>query len=287
MLLHCTAALSRLPLKVHYAIADYVLYPLLYHLVRYRRKLVRKNLRNSFPEKTEAERRRIERDFYHQFTYSVVETVYGYRRTNAELLRDHIHFDNLEMIDRCAREYGGCVVMLSHLGNWEWMATFQEWLSPGVTEMNVYRQLKSESMDKLMLAIRAKREGVCVEKRRILREMVRFRAEKHPLVLGLISDQKPRPEVTRTWLDFLHQDTGFLDGGEMLSKKFGYPVFCLTVTRPERGQYRARFNLISETPKDTPEGEITTVYARTLEENIRQQPEIWLWTHNRWKWSRR
>jgi KDO2-lipid IV(A) lauroyltransferase len=116
--------------------------------------------------------------------------------------------------------------------------------------------------------------------------MVRYRAEKKPLVLGLISDQKPRPEVTRTWLDFLHQDTGFLDGGEVLAKKFGYPVFCLTVTRPSRGQYKARFNLISMKPKETEEGEITTMYARALEDNIRLQPELWLWTHNRWKWKR-
>ena len=286
MLRTLVSILSHMPLGLHYWIADWVIYPLITHIIRYRRRLVERNIRNSFPDKSEPERKRIVRDFYHQLTYTIVETIYGFRKTNAGLVSKHVHFENKEIIGQCAREYGGCVVMLSHVGNWEWMASFQEWLQPDVTLLFVYRQLKSEAMDRLMLAIRGKREGDSVEKKRVLREMVRYRAEKKPLVLGLISDQKPRPEVTRTWLDFLHQDTGFLDGGEVLAKKFGYPVFCLTVTRPSRGQYKARFNLISMKPKETEEGEITTIYARALEDNIRLQPELWLWTHNRWKWKR-
>lgn len=286
MLKALVAILSRLPLGLHYWVADYILYPLITYVVRYRRRMVQRNIGNAFPEKTPAERNRILRDFYHQFTYTIVETIYGFSKTNAELVNRHVHFEDKEIIGRCAREYGGCVVMLSHVGNWEWMASFQEWLQPDVTLLFVYRQLKSESMDRLMLSIRSKREGDSVEKKRVLREMVRYRAEKKPLVLGLISDQKPRPEVTRTWLDFLHQETGFLDGGEVLAKKFGYPVFSLTVTRPARGQYKARFNLISMNPKETDEGEITTMYARALEQNIQEQPHLWLWTHNRWKWKK-
>lgn len=177
--------------------------------------------------------------------------------------------------------------MLAHFGNWEWMASVQQWVSPGVTEMNVYRRLKNKGMDRLMLAIRSKRGGVCVEKQRILREMVRYRAEKKPVTVGLLSDQKPRPEVTRTWLDFLHQETGFLDGGEVLGKKFGYPVFYLHIARMKRGYYKATMRTLAADPKNTEEGEITTAYAKALEANILEQPEIWLWTHNRWKWGRK
>jgi len=176
--------------------------------------------------------------------------------------------------------------MLAHFGNWEWMASIQQWISPGVTEMNIYRQLKNKAMNRLMLAIRAKRGGVCVEKQRILREMVRYRAEQKPVTVGLLSDQKPRPEVTRTWLTFLHQETGFLDGGEVLGKKFGYPVFYLYITRTQRGYYQADMKILAADPKHTQEGEITTAYAHCLEQNINEQPHLWLWTHNRWKWKR-
>ena len=135
-------------------------------------------------------------------------------------------------------------------------------------------------------AIAAKRGGACVEKQRILREMVRYRAEKQPVTIGLLSDQKPRPEVTRTWVTFLHQETGFLDGGEVLGKKFGYPVFYLYVTRTQRGYYHVEMKTVSANPKETAEGEITTAYARVLEQNINEQPFLWLWTHDRWKWQR-
>ena len=176
--------------------------------------------------------------------------------------------------------------MLGPMGNWEWLASIQQWVSPGVKELNVYRKLKSEAMDKTMLMLRAKRGGACVEKQRILREMVRYRAEKQPVTIGLLSDQKPRLEVTRTWVTFLHQETGFLDGGEVLGKKFGYPVFYLYVTRTQRGYYHVDMKTVSANPKETAEGEITTAYAQVLEQNINEQPFLWLWTHDRWKWTR-
>lgn len=285
MLKSLVSIVSRLPLSVLYGIADCVIYPLMYHVVRYRRNMVDKNLKQSFPEKTAKERRQIAREFYHQFCDTMVETVYGYRCTDEEM-RQRVVFEGMDEVNKLVEKAGGGLFMLAHFGNWEWMASIQQWESPGVTELNVYRKLKSESMDQLMLAIRAKRGGECVEKQRILREMVRYRSEKKPITVGLLSDQKPRPEVTRTWVDFLHQETGFLDGGEVLGKKFSYPVFYLYITRTKRGYYHVQMRTIAAEPKQTAEGEITSAYARVLEENIHEQPALWLWTHNRWKWGR-
>ncbi|MBO7457067.1 MAG: lysophospholipid acyltransferase family protein [Paludibacteraceae bacterium] len=285
MLSYCASVLSRLPLKVHYFFADYLLYPLIYHIARYRREMVAKNLLNAFPEKDEAERKQIARDFYRQLCYTFVESIYGYRMSNEEM-RQRVVFEGMETVNQLIDQAGGGIFMLAHMGNWEWMASIQRWLTPGVKELNVYRRLKNKSMDQLMLDIRAKRGGECVEKQRILREMIRYRAEKQPITVGLLSDQKPRPEVTRTWTTFLHQETGFLDGGEVLGKKFGYPVFYLYITRNERGSYRVQMKTLAAAPKETAESEITTNYARILEQNIHEQPALWLWTHNRWKWKR-
>lgn len=285
MLKGLVSILSRLPLRVHHAFADWLIYPLMMYVVRYRRRLVAKNLRLSFPDKTEAERKQIARDFYHQFCYTIVETVYGYRMTDEEM-KERVVFEGMDEVNQLVDAAGGGLFMLAHFGNWEWMASVQQWVSPGVTELNVYRRLKSEAMDKLMLDIRSKRGGACVEKQRILRELVRYRAEKKPVTVGLLSDQKPRPEVTRTWTTFLHQETGFLDGAEVLGKKFGYPVFYLFITREERGRYHVQMQTIAADPKNTAEGEITEIYARLLEQNIQEQPHLWLWTHNRWKWKK-
>lgn len=274
-----------LMLRILHRLADWLLYPLIYHVVRYRRRLVRKNLRNSFPEKPEKEIRQIERRFYHQFCDTIVETIYGYWMDEAEMRR-HMVFHNAEEVNRLIDATGGAIGMLAHCGNWEWLASFQQWVTPGVTELNVYRRLKNKTFDRLMLAIRAKRGGVCVEKQRILREMLRYRSENKPVAIGMLSDQKPRPEVTRTWTTFLNQETGFLDGGEVLAKKFGYPVVYLYVTRPRRGYYEVDMRILAADPKQTGDGDITRAYANILEENIKEQPELWLWTHNRWKWKR-
>lgn len=274
-----------MPLSVHYRIADYILYPVIYYVARYRRGITEKNLRLSFPEKSDSERQQIARDFYRQFCYTIVESIYGYR-IDEEEMRRRVVFEGMEEVNRLVAAAGGGIFMLAHIGNWEWMASVQQWLSPGVTEMNVYRRLKNRAIDRLMLAIRAKRGGGCVEKQRILREMVRYRAEKKPVTVGMLCDQKPRPEVTRTWTMFLNQETGFLDGGEVLGRKFGYPVFYAYITREQRGIYRTQMKLLAARPEETQEGEITTAYARLLEQNIREQPALWLWTHNRWKWGK-
>ena len=282
MLLPLTAALSRLPLNTHYALADGILFPLLYHVVRYRRKMVRKNLASAFPELSEAERKQIGKAFYHQLCDTIVENIYGYRCPDEEM-KQRVVFEGMEEANRLIEAAGGGIFMLAHMGNWEWMASVQQWVSPGVKELNVYRKQKNARMDQLMLALRAKRGGVCVDKQRILREMIRYRAEKQTVTIGLISDQKPRPAVTRTWVQFLHQETGFLDGGEVLGKKFGYPVFYAYITRPKRGYYHVVMQPISARPEQTEDGEITTAFAQALEQNILEQPALWLWSHNRWK----
>ena len=274
-----------MPLRVHYALADGLLYPLMYYVARYRRGVVKKNLLLAFPDKTESERRTIAKGFYRQFCHTMVESIYGYRCSDEEM-RQRVVFEGMEEVNALIDAAGGGIFMLAHMGNWEWMASIQQWVSPSVKELNVYRRLKNGAMDRLMLDIRAKRGGACVEKQRILREMVRYRAEKQPVTVGLLSDQKPRPEVTRTWTTFLHQKTGFLDGGEVLGKKFGYPVLYLYITRPQRGHYRVQMKTLSAAPKETEEGEITKAYAQVLEQNILEQPELWLWSHNRWKWRK-
>ena len=285
MLLRCTSVLSRLPLRVHYWFADWLLFPLMYYVVRYRRRMVTQNLCLAFPEKTESERRQIARDFYHQFCDTIVESIYGFRCPEEEM-KQRVVFERMDELNQLVDAAGGGIFMLAHLGNWEWMASVQQWVSPGVKEINVYRRLKNAAVDKLMLAIRSKRGGECVEKQRILREMVRYKAAKQAITIGLLSDQKPRPEVTHVWVPFLNQETGFLDGGEVLGKKFGFPVFYAYITRTKRGYYRTQMILLSADPSKTSEGEITTAYAQMLEQNIREQPALWLWSHNRFKWKR-
>ena len=279
--------LSRLPLPLLYFVADGLVYPLMYHVVRYRRAVVAKNLRMSFPEKSAKQRRDLERQFYRRFASTIMEIIYGYRISDEEM-RERFVFENVELVEELAHKNKGVFFMLGHLGNWEWIADIgKRYTDTSIKEYNVYRQQKSPSADQAMLALRLKRGGGgCIEKKQLLRQLVAMRHADHPITIGLISDQKPSPRNAHVWTTFLNQETAFLDGGEVLARKFGYAVTYVHVESPKRGYYRARFEVITDNPAATNPTEITLAYARLLEQNILESPELWLWTHNRWKWGR-
>ena len=154
-------------------------------------------------------------------------------------------------------------------------------------EYNVYRQLKSTSADKMMLELRGKRGGEYVEKNQLLRKLVVLRHSEHPYLIGMVADQKPSKRSSYIWTQFLHQETAFLDGSEVLAQKFGFSAVYARIESIKRGYYSIRFEVITDNPDTMQPGEMTKKYATLLEQNISSQPEQWLWTHNRWKWGRK
>ena len=280
--------LSLLPLRLLYFIGDIFTYPLIYHILGYRKKIVRKNLRLSFPGKTDKERKVIEKGYYHHLVDIFAEVIWSYRATEADMLK-HFESVNVDKVEEWAKQKGGVIFMLGHLGNWEWTAEVQHrFTQPDMQHYNVYRKLKSTGADKAMTAVREKRSGLNsgIEKNSLLRQLVLLKKADAHFTLGLISDQKPSPRNAHYWTTFLNQDTSFLDGGEMLAKKFDYVVTYVHMTCPKRGHYIARVDLITDDAANTPDNYITEQFARRLEVNIIEQPEQWLWSHNRWKWGR-
>lgn len=277
---------SLLPLSWLYGIADYLIYPLVRYVARYRLKLVRKNMRLSFPEKSASELNDLVNAFYHHFADILVEIIHGYRASDEEM-RQRVVFENMDVLEDLARKKHGVIAYLGHVGNWEWIADVgKQFADKSIVEYNVYRKQKNANADKAMLLLRSKRGGECVEKNQLLRKLVQLRHADHPFVIGLIADQKPSPRNAHTWTTFLNQDTAFLDGGEVLSRKFNLGVVYANIISPQRGYYRIHFEVITDNPNSLHENEITLSYARLIEANIRQQPARWLWTHNRWKWSK-
>ena len=271
--------LSKLPLGVHHFFADWLIYPLVYYIVRYRRKIVDKNLKSSFPQLSDTELKALRKRFYHQFADLIVETIYGYGMDDTEV-RNRMQYINEDGLANACLEYGGAITMLAHLGTWEWVADWgRRHEYQGIQECNVYRRLKNSYFDRLMLDIRLKRGGECVEKDQLLRRMVELRKSELKPMYGMLSDQKPTPRNAHVWTTFLGQETAFLNGSEVLSKKFGYPCFYGYIRSPKRGYYTMTFMPMTS-------DHLTEEYARLLEQNILEQPHLWLWTHNRWKYKR-
>ena len=276
--------MSLLPLWVHYLISD-LIYVLIYKVVHYRVKLVRKNLSDSFPEKSEQEIHDTERLFYHWFCDYLVETVKLLSISEKQLKRRMV-FKGAEQIDKLVRDGQSVAVYLGHYCNWEWVTSLPLWVTPEAEFGQIYHVLENKEFDQLFLKLRQRFNAVCIPMAETLRRIIKYKQEGKPVVIGYISDQVPFWNNIHHWCSFLNHDTPVLTGTERLARQTGHAVFYLELTCPRRGYYEAQFRLISLDPKKASDYELTDAYFRMLEESIRKAPQFWLWTHNRWKRTR-
>lgn len=275
---------SLLPLRILYVLSD-LLFWLLYAVVGYRKAVIRKNLKESFPEKSEEELRKVERGFYRFFCDYLVETI-KMMTISKENIRRRLTFKGTELVDEIVESGQSCAVYLGHLGNWEWVTSLPLWVTPKAQCGQIYHPLENKEFDRLFLYSRQRLGAKCIAMQDTLREILKYRKENQPVVIGYISDQVPFWTNIHHWVDFLHHDTPVLTGTERIARKVNHAVFFLDVHRVRRGYYEAEFKLITREPQKMGEFEITDIYFKLLEESIRRAPEFWLWSHNRWKRTR-
>lgn len=273
--------LSLLPLWIHYIISD-GLYVLIYYLLGYRRKLVRKHLADSFPEKSEEERRKIEKGFYHWFCDYIVETV-KMMTISEENLKRRMVFKGVEVADEVLESGQSIAVFMGHYCNWEWVTSLPLWATPKAHCGQIYHVLENEDFDRLFLKLRQRFGAESIPMAETLRRLAYYRQQNQPVVLGYISDQVPFWNNIHHWVNFLNHDTPVLTGTERLARRAGHAIFFLDLRRVKRGYYEATFKLITRDPQQTKDYELTDTYFKMLEESIRRDPECYLWTHNRWK----
>ena len=274
---------SALPFRVLYVLSDFN-YLLMYHVGRYRRKVVRENLEKSFPEKTEAERLQIERKFYRYLSDYMLEDL-KLLHMSAEDLCQRMIYKNAEQYLELTEKYGGIIVMIPHYANYEWLIGMGSVMKPGDVPVQVYKPLKDKYLNELFKQIRSRFGGYNIPKHSTAREIIKLKREGKNMVVGLITDQWPSGD--RYWTTFMGQETAFLNGAERIAKMMNFPVFYCELTKTRRGYCEAEFKLMTEAPKETVEGEITDMFAHELEQTIRREPAYWLWSHKRWKFTKK
>jgi KDO2-lipid IV(A) lauroyltransferase len=275
--------LARLPYAVLYLIAE-GFYFLLAYVVRYRWRVVLQNLRNSFPEKTEAEVVRIAKAFYRHFAQVMVETIKLARMSDAELKR-RVIFRNPEVLERHFQAGRMALGLSSHAGNWEWVLTSGAiWLSAEVD--GVYKPLNNPFFESFMCELRTRTGAGLIPMRDTLRDMVQRRGE--PRVVSLLSDQAAGPEDRPYWTTFMHQEAGFYTSADRLAARFQAPVVYVSIRRLRRGYYEIVLKELYDgnSPLSADSFPITEAFVRELEHDIQAAPEQYLWTHRRWKHKR-
>lgn len=258
---------------------------LLYHLVRYRRKVVRDNLVNAFHEKTAAEIKLIERRYYHRLCDLFVEGC-KLMHMKPEALSRRVTFTNPEMIRELYTKGRSVFCGMSHSGNWEWYNKLS-WTLSDHKNVAVYKKLKNQYFDAFMLNLRRKdiEDSMEMIEASDVKKALASRNNGLDMIL-ILGDQSPRGAESDYWTTFLHRDTCWYYGLEKLAKSMDYSVVFVEMNRVRRGYYSVTFQMISEKPRQSEEGAVMEQYVRHIERLIQNHPENWLWSHRRWKHHR-
>ena len=269
---------SRLPFWFLYTLSD-VLAWLLYAVVRYRRRVIYDNLRHSFPGQTEVWYKNTMVAFYQSFTDTWLEAL-KVLSLSADDIKRRVHVENPELLLQYEQDGFSTIGLTGHNSNWEWL------LLRGSLDIKnvyaVYLKIESPFFNKLMYNIRNRFDIRLIEKAFLLRELVNTRGQHRNV--AMVADQAPMHGTNRYWHSFLNRPAPFFNAAEKICRKEGLPLYYVGIKRNKRGHYTIWYEELGRPPyEQLPEGELTSRYIKALENNIRLQPEIYLWSHKRWK----
>lgn len=272
---------SYIPFCVLYVISD-AMYYLLYYIVRYRRNIVRKNLQESFPEKNMQEIKSIEKKFYHFFADQILESCKMATISPQEMGR-RMKFVNINEANAVFREGKTIALYMGHYGNWEWVSSIPLCIEKGTLCVQIYHKLRNENTNKVILNNRERLGAISVEMRKTARYITELASEKKVCIIGFIADQSPKKREARHFLPFLNHKVPVLTGTEKIIKHYGLESWFLDVKRVKRGFYEVKLVKMHENPQSLPDFELTAIYYQMLEKMILSRPELYLWSHNRFK----
>ena len=266
-------------MRVLYIISD-AIYGLVYYVIGYRRKVVMDNLLIAFPEKTESERLQIAKKFYHNFIDSFIEVI-KLMSADDSFLQKRFSV-NMEVLDELYKSGKSCQLHLGHTFNWEWGQLVLSTLTP-YKLMVVYMPISNKVFEKLFYKLRTRSGNIFLPANN-MREAISPHL-KNQYLLGLVADQNPGKPQSAYWLNFFGRPSPFVSGPEKGARENNLPVVFAYMEKPRRGHYHAVLKLATPDASQMYTGKITLDYVRYLEAVIRKNPDMWLWSHRRWKHS--
>lgn len=272
-----------LPLRMLYIFSD-LFFLVVYYVVGYRKKVVRENLENSFPEKSKKELRKIERKFYLHLCDSFIEWIYPLHRS-AKQMSKYYKFKNPEVINDLYKEGKGVVGVLGHYGNWEYLSLAPQYLNHKVWAIHLPQNNKY--FNNLINHLRSKYGVHMMTTSESFRKLLQEAEAGETTLTYFLADQSPLKSKIKYWTTFLNQKTPVFLGAEQIAKKLDMAVVFFDIQKVKRGHYEVEFKLLAKNPREFPEHAITELHVRALESRIQKDPAWWLWSHKRWKHKRK
>lgn len=269
---------SLFPFWVLYALSD-LLYYILYYIIRYRREVVATNLKKSFPDKSQMQQTEIEKKFYRFLADLIVENI---KMTSMSIKesKKRLTILNEEVVLDYLKKKQPVILVTGHYGNWEWGIHALSLMS-SYPSLIVYKPLTNKAFERVYNRIRGRFGAFMVPMKQTLRKILEFQNQPHTSVF--LADQTPQRRESKHFVTFLNQPTLMYLGIEKIAKKINYPVVYCHIDRIRRGYYTCEFTTLIERPVDFPDNQITDAHSLFLEKIIQKKPELWLWSHKRWK----
>ncbi|OFX50997.1 MAG: hypothetical protein A2066_13575 [Bacteroidetes bacterium GWB2_41_8] len=269
------------PFWLLYIFAD-LIYLISYYLIGYRKKTVIRNLKNSFPEKPDQEILKITKDFYHHFADLVVETIKTVQ-VSEETLKQRISYKNPEVLNELYGQGKSVALLSGHYGNWEWTMALPKFIQ---YQLNViYRPIQNKQFDVYMKKVRSRFGMFLIPAQTSLRTMLELEKSGQLSATYYLADQTALYD-TKYWMMFLNQETPVFPGPEKVASRLKQAVVFMDIQKVRRGYYEVEFTKLFDDASQTKEYEVTKAHLKFLEEIIRKRPELWLWSHKRWKHTR-
>lgn len=279
LLLYFCKAIGLLPTWfLYHCLLDFV-YFIVYKVVKYRVKIVKTNLRNSFPSYDNSQLLDIERKFYRHLSELFIDTI-DLTGISEKEIRKRLTVSNLDEFEQEVKGknwIGG----LAHYGSWEYFSAYQ--LYTQTQMIGVYKPIHNRVFDKFYIETRSKFGATPVAKNDLFRFVINKSKTPGNFSLGMISDQSPSDYKNSVRLIFLNQETAFFTGMSKFALKLNMPIYFIHMKKTKRAHYVLTPELIYDGVEQIDNNEIITRYARKLEEMIIERPELWMWSHRRWK----
>lgn len=254
-------------------------YFVLFHLVKYRRKVVLKNVQNSFPELSDIEHKRIVRKFYRHLANLLAESVKNLS-ISEKALRKRMIVRNPEVMDDLYQQKREVLLVSSHFNNWELLITAQNLIFKHKA-VGIGMPLSNKFWDK-KINDRRERFGMKVVNSNNYKEILDD-LKNEPTATLILGDQSPGKDENCYWTTFLHQPTAFFFGAEIIANQRDAAVVYAVIHQVKRGYFEIELKCIAQQPKTLEYGAITKRYVELLEADIQTAKHLWLWSHKRWK----
>jgi KDO2-lipid IV(A) lauroyltransferase len=271
--------ISILPFRLLYVVSD-GLYLLTYHIIGYRKKVVKSNLTLVFPEKSEAEREEITKKFYHHLCDMILEAIKSLTISEATM-KKRFKFSNIEELKPFEDQGKSIVLMCGHYGNFEWIFIMQRYIN--FKGYAIYKRLANKYFDKLVKRIRARYNSHLITTKESIPTLIKAKQNGELTINGFASDQSPKLHKTFHWANFMGIKVPVHTGAEILAKKLDMAVVFFGVKKVKRGYYETTFTTLANNAKDFKNYQITEAFLKLVEKQIYEAPEYYLWTHKRWK----